>query len=45
MQQQRVSTGLLHRLSYEPTGDPLEAMIQNGIESVSVMSESDWEPL
>jgi predicted amidohydrolase YtcJ len=33
MQEQRVSAGLLHRVSYEPTGDLLEAMIQNGIES------------
>jgi predicted amidohydrolase YtcJ len=33
MQEQRASGGLLHRVSYEPTGDLLEAMIQNGIES------------
>jgi predicted amidohydrolase YtcJ len=33
MQEQRVRGGLLHRVSYEPAGDLLEAMIQNGIES------------
>ena len=33
MQEQRASGGLLHRVSYEPTGDLLEAMIKNGIES------------
>jgi hypothetical protein len=33
MQEQRVSVGLLHRVSCGPTGDLLEAMIQNGIES------------
>jgi hypothetical protein len=33
MQEQRASGKLLHRVSYEPTGDLLEAMIRNGIES------------
>ncbi len=33
MQEQRKVGGLLHRVSYEPTGDLLEAMIKNGIES------------
>jgi predicted amidohydrolase YtcJ len=33
MQEQRARGGLLHRVSYEPTGDLLEAMIKNGIES------------
>jgi predicted amidohydrolase YtcJ len=33
MQEQRARGALLHRVSYEPTGDLLEAMIQNGIES------------
>jgi predicted amidohydrolase YtcJ len=33
MQEQRVRGGLLHRVSYEPTGALLEAMIANGIRS------------
>lgn len=33
MQVQRVRGGLLHRVSFEPAGDLLEAMIKNGIES------------
>jgi predicted amidohydrolase YtcJ len=33
MQEQRGRGGLLHRVSYEPTGDLLEAMIKNSIES------------
>jgi len=33
MQEQRVNGKLLHRVSYEPTGELLEAMIANGIES------------
>jgi predicted amidohydrolase YtcJ len=33
MQEQRIAGGLLHRVSYEPTGDLLESMIKNGIES------------
>jgi predicted amidohydrolase YtcJ len=33
MQQQRILGGLLHRVSYEPYDELLEAMIQNGIET------------
>ncbi len=33
MQEQRAKGKLLHRVSYEPTGDLLESMIKNGIES------------
>jgi predicted amidohydrolase YtcJ len=33
MQEQRAAGKLLHRVSYEPTGDLLESMIKNGIES------------
>ncbi|SNS34879.1 hypothetical protein SAMN05421770_101607 [Granulicella rosea] len=33
MQEQRKAGGLVHRVSYEPTGDLLEAMIKNGVES------------
>jgi predicted amidohydrolase YtcJ len=33
MQEQRTRGGLLHRVSYEPDGELLEAMIKNGIES------------
>jgi predicted amidohydrolase YtcJ len=33
MQEQRVRGGLLHRVSYEPAGNLLEAMIANGIQS------------
>jgi predicted amidohydrolase YtcJ len=33
MQEQRARGGLLHRVSYEPTGTLLEAMIDNGIRS------------
>ena len=33
MQEQRARGGLLHRVSYEPIGDLLESMIQNGIET------------
>jgi predicted amidohydrolase YtcJ len=33
MQEQRIRGGLLHRVSYEPDGELLEAMIANGIES------------
>ena len=33
MQEQRIRGGLLHRVSYEPDGALLEAMISNGIES------------
>lgn len=33
MQEQRLHGNLLHRVSYEPTGDLLEAMINTGIET------------
>ena len=33
MQEQRLRGNLLHRVSYEPTGDLLEAMIKTGIET------------
>ena len=33
MQQQRAAGKLLHRVSYEPTGDLLESMIKEGIQS------------
>ncbi|HEY0794476.1 MAG TPA: amidohydrolase [Acidisarcina sp.] len=33
MQEQRLRGALLHRVSYEPDGDLLEAMINNGIQS------------